>query len=65
MASHIGRRKFLATLGGAAAARGACAATGDAGDRVFKSWVAGVRVSRLSGLPRDWTKPVTLKAGTL
>src|SRR6516225_12382588 len=32
-------------------ARGARAATGDAGDRVFKSWVAGVRVSRLSDLP--------------
>jgi putative ABC transport system substrate-binding protein len=47
MASHIERRKFLATLsgaGGRVASRGACAA-GNAGDRVFELRVAGIRCS--------------------
>ena len=36
MTVTIGRRELLAAIGGAAAARGARAAAGDAGDRVFK-----------------------------
>jgi hypothetical protein len=39
MASHIGRRKFLATLGGAAA-RGLCAAIKPAEDRTAGPWHA-------------------------
>jgi hypothetical protein len=38
------RRTFITLLGGAAA-RGARAAGGDAGDRIFKPWIAGVRCS--------------------
>jgi len=41
------RRTFITLLGGGrrVAARGARAAGGDAGDRIFKPWIAGVRCS--------------------
>ena len=44
MTAKMERRTFITLLGGAAA-RGARAAGGDAGDRIFKPWIAGVRCS--------------------
>jgi len=48
MASHIGRRKFLAMLGGAVAwPLAARAAVGDAGDRIVKQRVSRILRGRI------------------
>ena len=55
MASHIGRRKFLAALGGACvAARGARAAAGNGGGRIFL--VRVVAFYKKCGTCEQWIK---------
>ena len=54
MASHIGRRKLLATLGGSMAARGARAASGDADERVPERPPPSVTAHPMSDHSTPW-----------